>query len=675
LAQFEAVIYKSWARVLNDISEATVIVDTDKCGCDWLRDVRSVRQELVVYRSDGHGGEERVWEGPVVRAIYRAGTVEVQARDMLWWLTKRSSRGRFTDDGQNAVREAVTAITQAIAYDDPGIAPYVQYNDDNATTVTTAVNRHEETYYDTLSDLVDSGVFHTAVGRRILVWDSDHPYGRTLPVRTPDDLDADVSVSEDGTILATRVVNTGNDTYGASTPEPVIVNHAVNPSLESSESYWQVPKAEVIPFDTDNDGKQDETLNLGQHFSWNRVKDTHGSGQWAGEVLCEPPVKPKKIGPEPAVPKPPDKPSKGSMTDAEWKAASAAYDAAWKQYKADLRTYHREKKSYSADKKEYNKRISQYNARLRSYRDAEVVIYSTQQLACHESQVVGANLAVWQRGPRTSKLGLRLVGFDSDGEPGDRAFSEGPPVAVKSTTAPVMLFVKGTVPKDTVRFRVEVYRDTEKTKWPTDDCGFRFDKFGLWDQGRVETWFDGDSKTIPALHGSVDYSWNGAPGASSSQAKFSNPKVDAIYGLVEMLNDNATQRTAAGLSNAAASMVRRLNPAPLVLDVPQDVPLNPATEITMRQLVAGTNVPVVTSGLCRNVQSDTTLHSLTVTEGSQSGSAGDSPERVLVSLVAAPYAHLLPDDLSLTAAAAAVEGQALPLVGATSGVQSTEGDV
>jgi hypothetical protein len=668
LAEFTAITSLEWSRIVNDISEASLTVDTLRCGCEWLADVRAARHELVIFRQIGTDPPERVWEGPIVRVTYRAGFVEIEARDVLWWLTRRSHRGRFTDDGQNAVEEAATAIKSAFTYDNPNVTSFLRVNARGGEDVTIAVNRHEGTYYDTLSDLVDAGVFHTALGRSIMVWDQHTPPGRTPMLRSPGDLNADIAVVEEGATLATRVIEAGNDTYGSNTPEPVIVNHAFNPSLEVSGSYWQVPRAEVIPFDMDGDGRDDDWLNLGQHTSWSRVKSSTGSGSWAGQVLAEPPVKPKPIGPEAAKPKAPARPVKGGMSDAAWKVVSAQYEQDYADYKHDLRIWTREHKSYSSDVKGYNRRVSQYNARLRSFRDAETVIYSTQQLACHEGQLVGANLTVWQVGPRESVLGLRLVGIDSDGELADRAFQEGPPIRCRTATDPVMLFVKGPVPKDTVKFRVEVYRDTDKTKWPTDDCGFRFDKFGLWDQGRVETWFDGDSKTVsvpsPLMGtqppvGVIDYSWNGAPDASSSTARFSNPKVDPIYGLIETLVQDPTARTGAGMATAAKHLGHRNNPAPLVLSVPSTIALNPASELTIRELVAGVVVPVTTVGLCRDAQSETVLHRVEVRD--------TGTEEVTVGLVVAPYAHEVATPPQITAATFAagddeqVEPTAVPL--------------
>ena len=185
------------------------------------------------------------------------------------------------------------------------------------------------------------------------------------------------------------------------------------------------------------------------------------------------------------------------------------------------------------------------------------------------------------------------------------------------------LFVVGTVPKDIVRVWVEVSRDTQVV-WKSTADGFIFDKFAMW-QGRLETWFDGDSTPVPA--DGIVYNWLSSPGQSRSRRFFRNTapgapqnwptetqyeqRISDYYGIVDWIDDSrATTRPDLEV-DARASLMRAF-PAPLGIDIPQDAPLLPNAPVTINQLMPGVVVPIQTRSTCRQVGATPILETVKV---------------------------------------------------------------
>ena len=86
LGEISDVYFLQWNRVRDDISAARIDVRApDKRCCELLANARTVRHELVILR-DG----VRVWEGPIIRINYAADRIELEARDPMWYASRRA---------------------------------------------------------------------------------------------------------------------------------------------------------------------------------------------------------------------------------------------------------------------------------------------------------------------------------------------------------------------------------------------------------------------------------------------------------------------------------------------------------------------------------------------------------------------------------------------------------
>ena len=236
LGEFERIRSGKWGRILNDVSEASLIISTPpnipNC-CYWLGDIRSFRHELVLFRNG-----ERIWEGPVVDVQFFQERVEVTAHDVLVWPSRRASRGRFALNA-NVVSEGRQALLDCFLYDDPNVVPFLDARTAGGKKATTAYNPQDAYYLDVLDDYVDQGLNFATVGRAVVLWAQGKQIGQTALLRSSADFLAEVSVHEDGLSLATRVITTGGETWGSTHPDPVLTNYSTNPSLRTSTTGYR----------------------------------------------------------------------------------------------------------------------------------------------------------------------------------------------------------------------------------------------------------------------------------------------------------------------------------------------------------------------------------------------------------------------------------------------------
>lgn len=176
-----------WGRKRDDIGEATVTLKNwSEATLSLLRTVRTWRHEIVVFR-DG----VRVFEGPVTLVGgNRSVGITLQAKDVMGYVYRRIMRQGYDDSyrimngqqlGQSTVVErAQRIITNALAYDDPNVLPYL-------TPVTAAddarnsriVKDYSRTAWEEIDDLAaTAGLDYATSGRRILLWDTHRPLGR-----------------------------------------------------------------------------------------------------------------------------------------------------------------------------------------------------------------------------------------------------------------------------------------------------------------------------------------------------------------------------------------------------------------------------------------------------------------------------------------------------------------
>jgi hypothetical protein len=214
-----------YGRKRDDISNC--IVDTSGFGddcCALLSEVRSWIHELVVFR-DG----KRVWEGPITRVTYMQDAVEIEAKDVLAYLYRRILRQGYNDTYRfvNGVQVGQTTVVQrarkiamnALAPDDPNLLGYltsIDYPDDAKQS--RVVQDWTKTAWEDIDDLAaNAGLDYTAIGRRILFWDTHRPIGR-LPEWRDENFNDPPVITEYGMLLATGFGVTNNaGIYGSAT--------------------------------------------------------------------------------------------------------------------------------------------------------------------------------------------------------------------------------------------------------------------------------------------------------------------------------------------------------------------------------------------------------------------------------------------------------------------------
>ncbi|WP_329368688.1 hypothetical protein OG896_24445 [Streptomyces sp. NBC_00669] len=200
ITQADVLTKVEWNRTLDDISTATITVTPEGDCCQALARVRSWRHTLAIYRDN-----QPCWEGPIVTPQWTADGVTITAVDVVGWLARRVPHRSIAFKARDLAEIADWLITDGFAPDDPGhevqiVAPTRIRGDRAYTQDVGLVSDH-------LADLADTGVDYTAVGSRILLLPEDFT-GRVGSL-TDADFPNGLTVTEDGSSLATRVVVAG----------------------------------------------------------------------------------------------------------------------------------------------------------------------------------------------------------------------------------------------------------------------------------------------------------------------------------------------------------------------------------------------------------------------------------------------------------------------------------
>ncbi|WP_037956904.1 hypothetical protein [Streptomyces sulphureus] len=205
-----------WARALDDTSQATIVVQPEADCCASLRNVRSWRHKLLIFR-DG----QPVWEGPIVTVEWTLGEVTVQAVDVLGWLDRRVPHRDMEFTTVDLTQIAAALIRDAFAPDDPGHE--VQILGDTRIRGDRAYQHDVGQTGDHLNDLAKTGLDYTAVGSRIILLPED--YTERVGALTDEDFPDGLVIAEDGAALATRWIIHGKD-EDAQDDEPGITGTA-----------------------------------------------------------------------------------------------------------------------------------------------------------------------------------------------------------------------------------------------------------------------------------------------------------------------------------------------------------------------------------------------------------------------------------------------------------------
>lgn len=203
-------IRAEWERDEVSDCEIWVAPKTDEC-CRQLAETKTVRMELVLYR-DG----KRVFEGPITRLSYEKDRIEISARCVVWYLSRRALE--LDLDYRDGNVNYIDVLYQTLQYHYPAqndpfnIGPFLQKINcaDDATTAGRFV-RYGESLHDLLDGAAsDGGVDYVVRGRAIIIYDT-HAKIKVLPRMTDADFFESLRVVEYGSDLKTRVVSTNND--------------------------------------------------------------------------------------------------------------------------------------------------------------------------------------------------------------------------------------------------------------------------------------------------------------------------------------------------------------------------------------------------------------------------------------------------------------------------------
>ncbi|MGW3164841.1 phage baseplate protein [Streptomyces sp. NPDC001142] len=214
----------SWARTINDISEASVTIATADVSadcCGQLGDVSPWVHELTIYR-DG----ELVWQGPIQRIVMRRGSIVIEASDVFSWFdhlvnTYRVTYTSLTADDQGRRRGPITYIAEnhirlnlnawTLADPDyPGVLPYIVRSDVGLLPIKVEKDGSDNTTIwaeylgDILREWTKRGLTWTTVGRSLILRGRRSLTGARATARlTLDHFAGDVEVIKDGTQGAT----------------------------------------------------------------------------------------------------------------------------------------------------------------------------------------------------------------------------------------------------------------------------------------------------------------------------------------------------------------------------------------------------------------------------------------------------------------------------------------
>lgn len=210
-ALFDVVSFETlkYTRVRDDISECSFLARPDgpDCAANFAL-IEAGRHEVLILRNG-----QRIWEGPVTLASFSRGELKVQARDCWHYVYRTILRSAYNnaypriDYATERVRDILEtelgrgweAITPPI-----GVLEHLDIRT-NTETARTSLNtvEYEKTAWEEIDNMAaHSGIDYTAIGRRLMVFDTHDIIGRTVQL-TDGDFDGDLVVTQYGMNLCT----------------------------------------------------------------------------------------------------------------------------------------------------------------------------------------------------------------------------------------------------------------------------------------------------------------------------------------------------------------------------------------------------------------------------------------------------------------------------------------
>ena len=225
IAEITDITTLRWSRIRDDISEATVIVNSPppQC-CAILANIAVGRHEIVIFRD-----QDRVWEGPITRVNWKATAVEITAADVCHYLSRTIMHNAYDNRWAKTGSKVgpVTHRAQAIlanelkrkeALSTPiNVLRFLDVRTDAATTKT---SRFTYPYQSSVWEEIDYmaqrlSLDYTTIGRRIVIFDT-HAVLSRLQMLTDKDFTDELIVSSYGMELATVSAVTDGEGHWAS---------------------------------------------------------------------------------------------------------------------------------------------------------------------------------------------------------------------------------------------------------------------------------------------------------------------------------------------------------------------------------------------------------------------------------------------------------------------------
>lgn len=217
----------SWGRVIDDISQATVVIPiVDSDCCDLLGSIHTFHHEVQIFR-----GGVYVWSGIVTNINGGRQSVTIEAQDIAILLGERiihdlicfsdmclptlpGAAGDLTDIG-------IAIINDALEDDGHGY----EIQSELTGLLGERLYQPGENSWSDLQEALVLGLDFTVLGRKMILGAANGgaPFGQTETL-TCDDFLGDIQVEEDGLGLATRVICVGNGVVGVATAPGTDIN-------------------------------------------------------------------------------------------------------------------------------------------------------------------------------------------------------------------------------------------------------------------------------------------------------------------------------------------------------------------------------------------------------------------------------------------------------------------
>lgn len=221
LWQLYGVASVQWSRIRDDTSAATISILGKACSSqsDVLNKIESSRHELVIFR-----GNDRVWEGPIRQVQSTRDRFEIYAHDVkeyldytalsVDWDAPESQTVLMGDRVEEIIDHELTqsyvmslngGVTASVSrwenLDPPiNVLPHLDVRPGSIYT-TAGTNAFQMTVGEYLDDRADGGLDYTAIGRKLVIWDSAFALGQTRTL-TDADFKGDIILTQVGSAHA-----------------------------------------------------------------------------------------------------------------------------------------------------------------------------------------------------------------------------------------------------------------------------------------------------------------------------------------------------------------------------------------------------------------------------------------------------------------------------------------